>query len=129
MKKCPKCKEQKALFLFHKDIRRKDGLGGICKRCHNDLCIAGKKKKPEKYAEYMREYRKNYVAPYKAIHPNWEQAAFKVKRVVKSGALQQLPCKQCGDNKTNAHHPFYRYFEPLTRSEERRVGKECRSRW
>ena len=45
---------------------------------------------------------------------------------------EQLPFSDCDNLGLYVHIPFCQNicnFCPLTRSEERRVGKECRSRW
>ncbi len=113
MKNCPRCKQTKELFLFHKDIKRKDGLAALCKRCHNDICMAGKRKNKDKYVKYQREYRKTYKAPYIENNPNALLANRTLQYAVRSGKMKRLPCEICGNEKSVGHHPFYRYFEPL----------------
>lgn len=36
MKQCSKCKENRALSLYHVDNSRRDGLHSICKLCHKE---------------------------------------------------------------------------------------------
>ena len=77
--------------MFYKDIRRKDGVSSFCRRCHNDITIATKKKNPKKYLAYMRKYAKTYIAPYKEKNPNWSIARNKLVRALKSGKIKKEP--------------------------------------
>ena len=113
MKECPRCKQKKEPFLFYKDKRRVDGLSGVCRRCHTELCQISKNKKPEKYKEYYKQYLKQYIAPYQIKNPNWSKANNKLTHAVRAGKIKKLPCEKCGNPKSVGHHPFYRYFEPL----------------
>lgn len=113
MKICTKCKKEKQLVDFCKDIRHIDGLSSYCRDCHNKLCVAYKKKNPEKWLKYMRDYSKNYKAPYQENNPNYQKAISKVQKAIKNGTLIKLPCEICGNKNSLAHHPFYRYYEPL----------------
>lgn len=113
MKICTKCKQEKRLEQFYRDNRHLDGLGSWCKNCSGVANIANKKRKAQKYRDYMREYNKTYTAPYRTKNPNWEKATQLVWRAVKKGTLIKLSCERCGNKISYAHHPFYRYTRPL----------------
>ena len=113
MKTCVKCRKEKELNLFYRDIRHRDGLSSYCKDCHNDIVKITHQKKPEKYKEYRRIYQKTHKSSYQLKNPNAIKANLKVREAVRNGVLKRLPCEECGNEKVCAHHPFYRYSEPL----------------
>ena len=61
----------------------------------------------------MRIYSKNHISPYRLKNPNYQKAITKVQSAIKKGTLIRLSCARCGNKKTFAHHPFYRYSKPL----------------
>jgi hypothetical protein len=109
MKICTRCKQEKELGMFYKDKRHLDGLTSHCKKCCNECNAISHSKNPELY----RNYHKNYVAPYQANNPNYIKASLVVKEALAKGTIKRSPCIRCGNPKTVAHHPFYKYSEPL----------------
>lgn len=70
MKKCGKCKLEKAFSEFHKNRRAKGGLKSQCKLCVKQYKQANK----ERIAEYKKAYReanKEHIAEY---HKAWQKA-------------------------------------------------------
>lgn len=109
MKICTKCKKEKELNEFYKDKRHIDGLSSYCKECHNK----GTEDWRKRHIEENKEYHRNYIASYQAKNPNWLKAMNLVSKAIKKGKLKKLSCERCGNPKAIAHHPFYKYSEPL----------------
>ena len=59
MKKCTKCKEEKALDQFSRDKTSGDGLGYRCKKCKAKDTSERRKRDPEKYKEAQRKHLEN----------------------------------------------------------------------
>lgn len=68
MKKCSKCKEIKALDLFHRDKNKKDGHTSNCKACAKAVTLAWTRAHPAEHAAHGRAYEKRY--PKKAVEKN-----------------------------------------------------------
>lgn len=60
MKKCRVCNKIKALELFPKDKRNKDGHWGMCHACHNQYCAALRLKNLEKWRARHRDWSRRY---------------------------------------------------------------------
>ena len=58
-KVCSKCKEEKDISEFGKDIVRKDKLCVYCKLCISIVTKASHQKNKETKKEYDKKYRKN----------------------------------------------------------------------
>ncbi len=63
------------------------------------------------YRKANREKRKASKAAYYQANPERKKAHKAVTRAIKSGKLVRLPCSECGETKTEAHH--YAYDMPL----------------
>lgn len=98
MKKCPKCKVNKPTSEFYKDNTRLDRLSSYCKPCHVDYYSTRNKNKAR--LEYLNQYMKEY----RLKNPEKIRARGKVQKAIKSGKLVRLPCEECGDPKSEAHH-------------------------
>lgn len=58
-----------------------------------------KKQSPEKKWESTKSYRRKY--------PEKHHAHMAVRRALLNGTLIKMPCQQCGELKTEAHHDDY----------------------
>ena len=59
------------------------------------------------YRKANREKRKASKAAYYQANPERKKAHKAVTRAIKSGKLVRLPCSECGETKTEAHHYAY----------------------
>lgn len=65
MKKCNKCKESKSLEDFSKAQKSKDGRTAMCKLCLYTKRKEERKKDPERFAQYRKEYKKGNFDSYR----------------------------------------------------------------
>jgi 5-methylcytosine-specific restriction endonuclease McrA len=70
LKRCTKCREEKALTEFSRRASAKDGLAYRCKKCAGDYDTV--------YSSAHREERRVYAAAYYAAHPE-EILAYRVE--------------------------------------------------
>ncbi len=63
MKKCAKCKREKAGTLFAIDKNKKDGLTSYCKSCKRKYKKAWNRKNKKRVAAYDKSYRKGGRRP------------------------------------------------------------------
>lgn len=112
---CFKCGTLKPLSMFYKHKRMGDG--------HLNKCIECAKKdvrKHRKENDSVREYdRKRAKQPhrvsatvqntskYRSKFPERQAANNAVAKALKAGMLEKLPCWECGETETEAHHPAY----------------------
>lgn len=81
MKKCSKCKEEKAHSEFYKNKARKDGLCNLCKKCDLSKKVDKEKarlrferwRKSEKGIEYFTNYYIQNSEQYKARNSKWKK--------------------------------------------------------
>jgi hypothetical protein len=83
-----------------------------------------------KYYQANREKVVAGVAKYRKANPEKRKAHTAVASAIKSGKLVSLPCSECGETKTEAHH--YAYDMPLDviwlcRKHHRQLHREHRS--
>ena len=64
-----------------------------------------KNKQKEKYKKWKREYDKKY----RIKNKNKVEARDKIRKLVKSGKIERIPCQICKNVKTEFHHPNYNY--------------------
>ncbi len=63
MKKCPKCKLQKPVLEFHKNISKRDGYSSLCKECAKTSRRVSRNQPgvKERLKLYWKAYRKNNI--------------------------------------------------------------------
>ena len=94
---------------------------------------ANKEKILAKKADYYQANREKVIAgidKYRKANPEKRKAHTAVANAIRSGKLVSLPCSECGETKTEAHH--YAYDMPLDviwlcRKHHRQLHKEHRS--
>ena len=124
------------------DARLPEAPVEVDKLSNHDLilrCQAGVRPERTAFAELMRRYQSQVDRVLYHLAPDWADRADLAQevwiRVFRNISRLQDPCKFRGWLSRIATNLFYdelrkrkRVVSPL-RSEERRVGKECRSRW
>ena len=122
MKKvCNRCKLEKDISGFGKDIKKADGFNSRCLECDRELCkryyCEHRQEKLEKFREYAqtpegRKTRNNASNNrYKKASPLVREARWRFREAVKSGKIEKGLCVLCGSSKVEGHHPDYN--EPL----------------
>ena len=94
---------------------------------------ANKEKILAKKAAYYQANREKVIAgitKYREANPEKRKAHTAVANAIRSGKLVSLPCSECGETKTEAHH--YAYDMPLDviwlcRKHHKQLHKEHRS--
>ena len=56
-KQCTRCKEWKALDMFNKASKKKDGLQAECRDCHNERCRVYRQEHPDKVKASQQKHR------------------------------------------------------------------------
>lgn len=79
MKKCSKCRQDKAFVLFSKDKAITDGHKSWCKAC----CAKYRSDNKKALAEYNTTWRENNRAKYNSMLCNWRKANKHVDRAAK----------------------------------------------
>lgn len=128
-KTCKICKKTLDIDLFEYKKGKPFDRGCYCKKCRNELS----KKYRAEHRSYYVEYNKNYVRKRDYIYPKikrevteqrraylkiyWQThkrkltykhyARTKLWKAVKSGVVLKLPCCECGNIISEAHHPNY----------------------
>lgn len=112
MKYCKSCEVEKPLDEFYKDKRAKDGRYTVCKICHGNKTRFyvstnkyQRKTKRIRNKAYANEYMKTYTRLPEQIIKN--KSRDKLKNAVRRGRMKRLPCQECAEPKTDAHHPDY----------------------
>lgn len=122
MKTCFKCHTEKPITEFYKHPRMGDGHLGKCKTCtKKDVqerydSPSGRTKifayeKARFKTPHRKEKLKSYVKKRRANNPVKCKAWAAVARALKNGNLIRLPCRICGDPKSQGHH--HDYSKPL----------------
>lgn len=124
-RKCYKCKEEKVITLFGRDKYKKSGYGFRCKECGAKyskkwyVSPSATEKRIERHTKTITQHKKyrqsqkgKVVSIRKAkrmreLYPEKWSARAKVRYAVKTGRLKKLPCDDCGDPKSQGHHPDY----------------------
>lgn len=113
-KRCFKCKEIKPLGLFYKDRTRNGGYSNKCKACERLSNREKRVRNPNTFKSKDEKYYKAHKAKISVKKLNWYHnnkhkvlAHEKVKRALFKGELERKSCEQCGERKSQAHHPDY----------------------
>src|ERR1035437_10606495 len=115
-KRCSKCHKNKSVDLFYKNKNTQDGYHHYCKDCHSNN---SKKRYAENFE--LRNIMKINGLRYKYnLTPD---------DITNRLNLQHNSCVICGNIFQSKRQIFIDHNHITNRSEERRVGKECRSRW
>ena len=116
MKQCFKCKDTKPLSEFYAHSRMADGHVNKCKECNKIDVVKNRLKKLEYYHNYDRNRAKltprkisaskrNFWS--KIVSPDKYKARIKIGNAVRRGKIKRLPCENCGNENTEAHHTDY----------------------
>lgn len=96
-KTCVKCGVEKALELFCKGAKYKDGRRGTCKQCHTAYMDSYYKSNPDKYLEKVKTNSK-----YKA---NWKRHKLSEEKYLELVGLYKGKCHGCQEREaTNIDH-------------------------
>lgn len=130
-KACTHCKVLKPLsdYYFHKRKTRRSRYDSICKQCHcqktSEWAIQNRDARRiigRRYWENNREganakvrerrkanpaRRAKLYANYRSRYPEKMAAKDAVMIAKRAGRLIQTPCIECGNSKSEAHHPDY----------------------
>lgn len=115
-KQCFKCQTVKPLTDFYAHSGMVDGHVNKCKQCNKNDVAIHRLKNIERIREYDRKRSKNFerMKAVSEISSEWRKADKRrtkchnaVKRAIKSGDLNRLPCEKCGNEKSYAHHEDY----------------------
>jgi len=113
---CYRCSREKPLEDFYRDKTKKFGVGHRCKECERLYQRERSKRssKIEQVAQWHQSEhgqekdrasrRRRYIL-YK------DKARAMIKKLIAQGVIQRQPCRECGEIKSQAHHP--NYSEPL----------------
>lgn len=113
---CYVCKTVYPLEMFAKDPTRKDGLQASCRQCRKKYIAAYRAKNVELVNMRNRKYTKSESgkralrrsrAMGNAKDPRKNAARIATSRAILMGDLVRLPCQECGNQKSHAHHPDY----------------------
>jgi hypothetical protein len=115
-KQCFKCLSVKPLSCFYKHPQMADGHLNKCKECNRKDVQQNYAKRREQYAKYefkrnqsaeRRAKKREYEKRHRERHPDKAKARNALSNAVRDGRLIRLPCKHCGEVKTEAHHTDY----------------------
>jgi hypothetical protein len=116
MKQCYECGEVKSLsdFPYHPDM--KDGHLNLCKLCN-------RRRARQCYANSIERYHINdkkrsqdpirkinklqYAKDSRKKHPERYKATTMLNNAVRDGRIKRLPCRICGNPKSEGHHSNY----------------------
>ena len=102
MKRCPKCKETKAVELFEVDRRERDGRHCWCRECRKDIIKRAKARFDQRNPHILKAWRM-------------------LNNAVDAGKIKRGPCEVCGTTVgVHGHHDDY--SKPL---EVRWLCKDC----
>lgn len=116
-KKCFKCGKVKSLDSFYKHSDMPDGHVNKCKTCNKKDVSENYRKNIDYYVNYEKERfkkpeRKEQLIKYqqkrRETYKGKNIARQKVNNAIRSGILVKSPCEECGNIKSQAHHPDYR---------------------
>jgi hypothetical protein len=116
VKKCIICGTEKPLDAFYLHPMMKDGRLNKCSECCRAYASERYSREFKKIREYERRrfksgHRKQKVLEYqrkrRARAPLKEKARRLISYYVRSGKIEKLPCEECGDQRSEAHHEDY----------------------
>lgn len=119
-KKCFKCGNRKKLAAFYKHKMMADGHLNKCKECTKGDVASYRSGNIAKVRKYDRERAKqpHRIAIATQITRRWRDEDRRrarchnaVARAIRSGAITRLPCSECGEPRSHAHH--HDYDKPL----------------
>jgi hypothetical protein len=119
-KSCFKCLKVKPIEEFYRHKGMSDGHLGKCKECaktdvSKNYDANFLKKREYEAARYKRPERRLQIAARqkkaRTTSPEKYRARTAVGNAVRDGRIQRLPCKKCGNLKSQAHH--HDYSKPL----------------
>lgn len=119
-KKCFKCQQVKPLSEFYKHSQMPDGHLNKCKSCTKSDVKSNYASHREKYSLYEKLRNLNplrrishsrYQKARNEKHPDKYRARYAVSNAIRDGRLKKLPCRICGNLKSQAHH--HDYSKPL----------------
>lgn len=116
-KACVKCGIVRVITRFYKHKMMADGHLNVCKPCFLKQCRERYEKKREERRLYEKERFKRperkakillYQRNRRERFPGKCRARQAVNNAVRDGRMKKLPCQECGDPKSQAHHHDYR---------------------
>ena len=118
-KRCPTCKETKAVSAFSRDSKKKDGLRSQCKECEREYNRVWRAANSEKLRERNRVWR--------AANPEKEREAGRVWRAANSEKVREKSRVYYAANseKLNEKSRVYREANPEKVRERHRVYREA----
>jgi uncharacterized OB-fold protein len=111
-KVCFKCETELPIVNFYKHKQMADGYLGKCKACTRYDVRKNRKANHEYYLEYDRKRSKD-PKRIAAIQASGRKdrvkasARWAIQNAVARGKVMRQPCEQCGNPRTDAHHPDY----------------------
>lgn len=115
-KRCFKCGVVKTRVEFYRHSKMADGLLGKCKSCTKSDVSANYLVNKPRYRKYERRREQSLKRKFDKLaqqrkrrrdHPEKARAYAMVHRAIKSGKLVRLPCRVCGNRKSEGHHSDY----------------------
>ena len=126
MKKCFKCHQIKPLNEFYRHQKMADGHLGKCKECtksDTSKVYARKMLDPILHEMELDRSKRKYLkskaegkatnqsaaakAKWRKDNPHKHKAQWMLRDAVRRGEIHKLPCEQCGEIKSQAHHDNY----------------------
>lgn len=114
MKTCSECKLQFHTSNFYRNRSKPCGLDSYCKDCtrlkYRDKRERNRKNYREKDKRYYKDNRDKISEKRKSdyeINKHKHQARAAVQSAIRKGDMERGLCQECGDRKSEAHHPNY----------------------
>jgi hypothetical protein len=115
-KVCFKCGTEKPLDDFYRHKMMADGHLGKCKECTKSDVRGNRAARIDYYKAYdvermrrpeRRAAFREYGRAARERYPEKRRAHNAVSHAIRDGRLKRLPCRDCGDPKTDGHHEDY----------------------
>ena len=107
---CEHCHQEKPLEDFYRNRTRPLGRDYRCKECFKEYeRLPHRKGRHTKWRnssqgkEKTRQYNQEHYLEEKPKN----QTRATTRRLIKLGVIKKMPCRVCGDGKSQAHHPDY----------------------
>lgn len=111
-KRCCVCKQIKPISNFSKRVRSKDGFEYRCKSCINERISRYYESNLEKAAlkkQKLKNRNSELSKKYRQQHPDRNTSLKIFGKAKRIGSVKMEPCRVCGENKSEGHHPDYNH--------------------